>query len=71
VLFEVKATGEFADLPPGTRIPEPAFDGDLDGYAYVTLEHHLPLVESGKYIVHYEDGQTAEIEINVTKPPTS
>ena len=61
-------TRDFADLPEGTQVPDPEFEGELSAYVYTTLEHNLPLVESGKYRVRDSDGNEGEIEVEVTPP---
>jgi hypothetical protein len=67
----LKASAKFEDLPPGNEIPAPTFEGSLDGYDYISLEHHFPLVEGGRYTVRGADGKLAEIDIEITPGQTS
>lgn len=68
---EWKAGPDFADLPtptgPASRVPEPLFPKELSGYRYLTLQHQVPLIDAGKYTVHF-DGKPVEIELDVTYP---
>jgi hypothetical protein len=66
VAVSLNKTGQFEDLPPGVQVPEPTFSGDLDGYDYVSVEHRLPLVPSGKHVVRGADGNEMEIDIEVS-----
>ena len=60
------ATGQFEDLPDGLTVPDAEFDSGLAGYDYVTLSHCLPLIQSGRYTTRDEDGNSVEIDFEVT-----
>lgn len=63
---DLKHTEKFEDLPPGLEVREPTFKDDLDGYDYVSVEHRLPLVQSGKHMIRGADRKVTEIDIEIS-----
>ena len=67
-MSELKPTTELTDFPgptgPAGDVAEPSFPEGLSGYRYRTLQHQLPLIESGTYTIH-ERGSPKEVTFTV------
>lgn len=65
---EANLATEFLDFPgptgPSSHVSEPSFPEGLRGYRYVTLQHLLALIGSGKHTIH-DHGIQKEVTFEV------